>query len=315
MVRLKFTKWAIIGGTLLSWGVSFNALAESLSNVIAVLELGMGARPLSMGGACVGLADDANALFFNPAGLGKLKTLTVLSSVEIRPDIAVFGHFSVVAPNLGLGVHYFDFGEVPQVDEYGNVVGNFSYRNYIVIVGTGICGQNFQILNRIPLLRDLALGIKLKYCKIITLDAGSGDGLALDLSALYRGMGSGLGAGVLTGLGFGIIMENVLGIPIRYGSGHEELWPSIVVIGFSLTFVETLTVLLDVVPRNGIRVGAEWCPVPTVAIRAGLRNEGLPLVSLGLGVQYGIFALDYAYVTHPYLAGQHRFSLEVSVRW
>jgi len=35
--------------------------------------------------------------------------------------------------------------------------------------------------------------------------------------------------------------------------------------------------------------------------------------ALGLGVQYGLFAFDYAFVAHPYLAGQHRLSFEMGL--
>ena len=37
------------------------------------LQIGAGARPTSMGDAFVGIADDANAVYFNPAGLGFLE--------------------------------------------------------------------------------------------------------------------------------------------------------------------------------------------------------------------------------------------------
>ncbi|MDD5382196.1 MAG: hypothetical protein PHH60_00880, partial [Candidatus Margulisbacteria bacterium] len=37
--------------------------------------LGVGARPLGMGKAFIGLADDAGALFLNPAGLGGMRDL------------------------------------------------------------------------------------------------------------------------------------------------------------------------------------------------------------------------------------------------
>lgn len=31
------------------------------------------------------------------------------------------------------------------------------------------------------------------------------------------------------------------------------------------------------------------------------------------GVRYGMFVLDYASMTHPYLAGQHRLSFEANL--
>jgi len=301
----------ILGGVFL---FSLPALNEPHSNVAAVLELGMGARPLAMGGAFVGLGDDVNALFFNPAGLGGLQGLSTVSSLEGRPGIATFGHVSAAMPHLGLGIHYFDFGDVPQIDELGNMIGSFSYRNYVFLAGAGVRGSSLPLLGLVPLLRDLGLGIKLKFVKIATLDPGSGSGLAFDLSLLYGGANTSLRLGFLTGFGLGFCLENVVGVPIKYGSGHQEDWPRAVVIGSAATFVNSLTLAVDVAPGKGVRFGTEWRPLPAIAVRAGLRNEGVVIWSLGMGVQYGMFAFDYAFVAHPYLAGQHRLSFEVMLQ-
>lgn len=285
------------------------------SNVAAVLELGMGARPLAMGGAFVGLADDVNALCFNPAGLSGLQGLSTLSSLEGRPGLATLGHVSAALPHFGLGIHYFDFGDVPQIDEYGNVIGSLSYRNYIFLAGTGIRGSNVPVLSRIPLLKDLGLGIKVKFVRIATLERGSGSGVAFDLSLLYGGANTGVRMGLLTGFGLGFTLENAVGVPIKYRSGHQEDWPQAVVVGASAGFFDSLTIVLDLAPGKGVRFGTEWRPVTAIAVRAGLRNEGVVLCSLGVGVRYSMFALDYAFVTHPHLAGQHRLSFELVLRW
>ena len=39
----------------------------------ALFDIGMGARALGMGGAFVAVADDANALYYNPAGLALIE--------------------------------------------------------------------------------------------------------------------------------------------------------------------------------------------------------------------------------------------------
>lgn len=311
MLRIRDQVLGVILGSVCL--LALPALAEPYSNVAAVLELGMGARPLAMGGAFVGLAEDTNALFFNPAGLAGVQGLSVLSSLEVRPGMATFGHLSAALPHLALGLHYFDFGSVPQVDEYGNVVGSFAYSNYIFLTGAGIRGSNLPLLSRIPLLRDLGLGIKLKFVRVATLDPGSGGGLAFDLSLLYGGANTGLRLGVVTGFGFGFTLENVVGVPVKYGSGHQEDWPRAVVIGSSATFTNSLALVVDFAPGRGVRFGTEWRPVPAIAVRAGLRNEGVLMWSLGLGVRYGMFSLDYAVVLHPYLPPQHRVSFAVDL--
>ncbi len=300
---------AILGSLCL---LALPALSEPYGNIASVLELGMGARPLAMGGAFVGLADDGNALSFNPAGLAGLQGLSALSSGEVRPGTGVFGQVAAVLPRLGLGLHYFDFGDVPQMDEFGNVTGYFSYRTYTLIAGAGIRGADLGLKN-VPLLRDLGVGIKVKYLKVSTLDPGSGSGLAFDLAFLYGGPNTGLRIGFLTGLGLGFVLENVVGVPIRYGSGHVEDWSRAVTVGLSATLFNSWTFAADFAAGKGVRVGLEWCPLSAIAVRAGLRSEGVVMWSLGIGVRYGMFTLDYAFVTHPYMAGQHRLSLELGL--
>ena len=47
--------------------------AEEYSGVGSFWELGMGARPLALGEAFTGIADDGSALFYNPAGLAWIR--------------------------------------------------------------------------------------------------------------------------------------------------------------------------------------------------------------------------------------------------
>jgi hypothetical protein len=311
MLRIQYRVLTVILGSACLFALP--ALSEPYGNVAAVLELGMGARPLAMGGAFVGLADDANALFFNPAGLAGVQGFSALSSLESRPGIATFGHVSAALPHVGLGIHYFDFGDVPQVDENGNVIGSFSYRNYIFLAGAGVRGSNLPVLSLIPLIRDLGVGVNVKFVQIATLEPGSGSGMAFDLSLLYGGTRTGVRMGLFTGFGLGFTLENAVGVPIKYGSGHQEDWPRSVVVGASVTLLGSWTVVADLAPGKGVRFGVEWCPLPALAVRAGLRSEGVVMWSLGIGVQYGMFTLDYTFVAHPHLAGQQRLSFEVAL--
>ncbi len=279
--------------------------AEPHSSVASVLDLGSGARPLAMGGAFVGLADDGNALFFNPAGLARLTSMSSLSSGELRSGFGLAGQMAVVLPHLGLGLHFFDFGDVPQVDEHGNVTGSFSYRTYTLVAAAGVRMADVG-LRAIPLARDLGIGIKAKYHVVSTLHPGSGGGLAFDLS-LHYGTGK-AGAGASSGFGIGLVAENLVGIPIKYGSGHEEDWLRSVTFGLAATVFSSWTVAADLPVGRGVRFGVEWCPLPALAVRLGLRSEGVVMWSFGVGVRYGMFALDYAVVVHPYLSPQHRLS-------
>ena len=285
---------------------------EQYSNVASIFELGMGARPLAMGGAFVGLANDGNALFYNPAGLAWTQDLSVLSSYESRPGTAIYGNLSASLPHFGFGVHYFGFGDVPETDAFGNILGTFSYRNYTLIAAAGIKAADLPFLARTPLAESIGFGLKAKFLKVSTLDPGSGTGFAIDLPFLFRSNSPSPRFPIITSYGFGIVIENLVGLPIKYGSGHQENWPRKLIIGTSLEFLDQVILAMDVTSEKSIRLGVEWTPIPAVSLRTGLKYEDIWMWSLGLGVRFRNFVLDFAVVPHPYLSSQIRGSLGAS---
>jgi len=285
---------------------------EQYSNVASIFELGMGARPLAMGGAFVGFADDGNALFYNPAGLAWGQGLSVLSSYEARLGTASYGSLSASLPHFGFGIHYFDFGEVPETDEFGNVLGSFSYRNYALIAAAGMKASELPFFTRMPLAESIGFGLKAKLLKVSTLAPGSGTGFTTDLPFLFRSESPSPRVPIITGYGFGIVIKNLIALPIKYGSGHQENWPRKVVIGTSLELFDQVILAMDVTSEKSIHLGVEWTPIPAVSFRSGLKYEGIWMWSLGMGVRFKNFTFDYAIATHPYLNSQLRGSLTVS---
>jgi len=285
---------------------------EQYSNVASIFDFGMGARPLAMGGAFVGVADDGNALFYNPAGLAWAQSLSVLSSYESRPGTASYGNLSASLPHFGFGIHYFDFGDVPETDEFGNILGTFGYRNYALIAAAGIKAADLPFLTRIPLAESIGFGLKAKLLKISTLDPGNGTGFAIDLPLLFRSGVPSPRVPIITSYGVGIVIENLIGLPIKYGSGHQENWPRKLILGTSLEFLDQVILAMDVTSEKSIRLGIEWTPIPAMSFRTGLKNEGVWIWSLGMGARFRNFAFDFAVVPHPYLNSQIRGSLAVS---
>ncbi len=92
----------------MSNGLSFRiavSVACMLTLVLAGAAFGcVGARPLAMGGAFTGLADDANTTYWNPAGLTQLKglTTTYMRTTINRDDINYQDYVSLSAP-IGRG--------------------------------------------------------------------------------------------------------------------------------------------------------------------------------------------------------------------
>ncbi|MBE3598774.1 MAG: hypothetical protein IMX02_08270 [Limnochordaceae bacterium] len=78
------------------------------SNVAAVFQIGMGARPLAMGGAFVGLADDENAVFYNPAGLPYLGRLGLTSLYSTQYSVVTYGALGLATRVLASRLYTLD---------------------------------------------------------------------------------------------------------------------------------------------------------------------------------------------------------------
>jgi len=289
-----------------------SASGEEYSNVASIFDLGMGARTLAMGDAFTGLADDGNTLFYNAAGLAWVQDFSVLSSYEALPGTASYGHLSASLPRFGFGIHYFDFGEVPETDEFGNIIGTFSYRNYAFIAAAGVKAGDLPCLTRIPFAGNIGFGLKAKLLKVSTLEPGSGTGFALDLPLLFRSESASPRVPFITSYGVGVVIENLIALPIKYGSGHQENWPRKVVIGTSLELLDQVILAMDVTSEKSVHLGIEWTPIPAVSFRSGLKYEGIWMWSLGIGTRFRNFTFDFAVVLHPYLNSPLRGSLAVS---
>ena len=312
MRRDEVVRWVravTVAGIALAAGVLAGLSGQRAdASVVGTFDLGLGARSVGMGGAFVGLADDGASLFYNAAGLAWLRGSSLLSSYESLPGAASYGQVSATLPHFGAGVTLFDFGEVPETDEYGNTIGSFSYRDYAFIAGVGVRVADLPFVARNSWAERIALGVSAKFLVVSTLDGGSGSGFALDLPVLLRA-GS---AGFVTAYGVGVVVENAVGIPIRYGSGHEEDWPRKLTMGASVELRNQLVLALDVTTEKTMRVGAEWTPIPSLSLRSGIGYDGLWRWSLGIGARFGSLVFDGAVVTHPYMDSQFRGSLCVA---
>ena len=286
-------------------------VATAYANVGEAFELGIDARLAAMGGAYVGLIDDESAVFSNPANLAWGERLTVLSTLQTRLATASSGDILASLNNFAVGVHYFDFGDVPITDESGNATGYFSYRNYTFVAAAGF-KIKLPSLVQMGLGENIGCGVRAKLFTIETLAAGNTTGVSVDVSLLFLGELSNTRGIPIEGYCLGLLFENLVGTPISYGSGHQEELPKRATIGGSLLLTNHITTSLDLTSTQDVRFGIEWTPNPALSIRGGVKNEGVWIWSAGVGLLVGDFTLDLAIVSHPYLNEQFRGSLGVS---
>lgn len=108
------------------------------TTAVPLLKLPASARAIAMGEAYTAVADDAYSVFWNPAGLNKMKTNHSAQFMHaLYVDNINFG-FAGYAQRLGalgaagVGVQYMDLGDIKRTDDAGNELGVFSPQDTIV---------------------------------------------------------------------------------------------------------------------------------------------------------------------------------------
>lgn len=103
------------------------------------LNIGVGARPISMGGAYTGVNEDSDCLFWNPAGISEISELQFnVMGMQLFFDVNISA-FSATVPlkrygNIGIGIFHLRSNDIKR-DVSGREIGEFS--NYNVLVETG----------------------------------------------------------------------------------------------------------------------------------------------------------------------------------
>lgn len=269
--------------------------------VLPLMKIGQGPRAAAMGESFTGLADDASAVYWNPAGLGRLTRWQLGLShhqwfVDIKDEV-VHAALPLGPGAVGLGVVY--AGE-PDVEYWDEELGDFNTGrtwSTMVTAGYGLrLGENYNI------------GLTAKGLYEDLLDE-TGYGGGVDVGAMARPW-AGFGIGV-SARHFGLM---------SFETGAERL-PSEVAAGVSYdasivrATVDAVVPLFDNAPN--FRAGVEVSPVPVLALRVGYRTGPVDLKSLGalagitagIGVTVSGIGLDYAFMPYGELGATHRIGI------
>jgi len=289
----------------LSFVISSAALADgSLSDPTTI---GVGARALGMGKAYVGLAEDGDAIFMNPAGLaqaGAPKLTSMYTSLLGDVTYMVVGGVYPYSDRSAIGAGYIgsSVGDIPLTDSTG------------ASTGTGRWGNNVMFLSYgAYLIGDIALGANLKYFSVggggtASIEAGAGTGYSLDLGLL---------APVTSYATLGLNAQNILpasmGGKITHSSGVTEGLAHTLKVGTKIALIGEEGAALSAnknLKLSGnidydyfinsaepglLHLGVEFWPTNNLALRAGLDGQD-PTAGLGIRVS----GLEFNYAYHPY---------------
>lgn len=288
----------------LGW-CGFNSGSDG-TTPLGFLQLGAGARAAALGGAYCALADDATALYWNPAALVRIpgRSAAFMHAAYIDSsffDYAAFGQKLQGPGAFGFGIQYLSAGKMVQTDETGTDIGSFTPHD--LAVSAGYASQ----------VNEFALGLGVKYIRSQILSSAQTG--AADLGVLSPPLLSGR-------LRLAFTMSN-LGARVRYESQSEDL-PLAVRLGSAYKIRERWTAALDVglgFPNDSdpaVALGTEYrLPVTegwTLAARAGLDSrsmgdiDGISGLAFGAGLGHEKLAVDYAAAPMGSLGLTHRMS-------
>lgn len=290
------------------------------------LQIGISARAVAMGEAFLGIADDASAIYYNPAGLtwvqGKQAMFTHISyPADIRFE---FGSFVFPFPKLGgvigLGLFVLDAGDIDLTDyPYPDGSGEtFSPKDYAVTVSYA---RN--------LTDRLSLGFTGKYIAelygdgIFNVSKGTNEdfkatGWAADVGTIYNTGYRGLRIGMIIS-NFGPDLQFVqegypLPIDFRFGASIDMVNNH----QHKAVFAAELSHPSDNLEKY--RAGVEYWYNNWVALRVGnqfTHDDYLGGITLGGGVKLKVASkrelrADYAFHDSGVLTNIHRFTVSFS---
>ena len=289
----------------------------------AFLTLGVGPRAISMGGAFIATANDASALFWNPAGVSRVGGSGAMFAhtawfADIKYDWT--GAFVDLggAGTVGLSINYLNYGEIEVTTNKAQEGTGEMFSPNDMAVGLTYA---YNITDR------FSIGGTIKYVRE-TIWNSSADALAIDVGTLFLSDFAGVRIGAaITNFGTDMQMSgkdlDVLhDINIGENGNNEQILAALKTDEFPIPLTFKIGIAMDVFSNEltrlsigadavhpndnaeSLNLGGEFMFKEMLFLRAGYKSlfldrtaEGL---TLGFGVNYSFnpalgLQVDYAY--------------------
>ncbi|MCZ6776609.1 MAG: PorV/PorQ family protein [Ignavibacteria bacterium] len=312
MLLHKYLKIMILGWAICSGAIHSTALAQPGKSGLSFLKLGVSARGLSMADAMSAHVTGSSATFYNPAGLpvaqlaNSTSQLTVMHKEWIQDTRTEFLGASALLDEenaIGFSINSTTISDIEIRTRPGPSEGTFTARNFSFGASYG------RILSE-----QIRVGITAKFLyEKILIDEASG--FAVDIGTQYQTPIENLSVGaVLANLGGMSTLRNEkssLPTLLRIGPGYST---ELVNISSDLTLASDLVYVFPE-NRSYVSLGGELLFSQTIAARAGYRfgSDGRGFTT-GIGVQYSIIFVDYAFAPlSADLGNTHTISLSLNL--
>jgi len=272
---------------------------------VSVLDIEPGVSQLGAGGAGLAVANGAETLYYNPAGLAALPGISFSSFYASHFGLANYSAFALTFRNWGLATLLLDVGGIAGYDEDGNPTDTLAYKNTALLFGFGFDPRRLPFFPRLAF--DLAIGGTIKYLSA-RVGEDTGSGFSFDLGARTTLPDMRLGPIGFTDVAFGVTLLNLFGA-ISYDTARESFGMDVRV-GGAATIARVVLAAVDLHLAGAFHAGLAYRPVPALALRLGVVSESEWSLTAGAGINIEGFVIDYAFVSHS-LGGTHRVALTV----
>ncbi len=284
------------------------------------LKIGVGGRATAMGDAFIAVANDASALFWNPAGVSQISNDQFMFShnewvVDIKHEF--FGAVYHLSPMdvVGLSFTALHMEDMPVTTEF-QPYGTGEYFKF----GDIAIGLTYSR----KMTEQFSFGGTIRYLEE-TMDKLKMRGIMIDLGTYYwTGLGSTRFAVAITNFGNELSPD---GKVVLFGKREKSNWqsfspPTMFRIGFAFEPYETeehkVTTSIQLNHPNdnseSVSLGGEYSWQKMLSLRAGYKiNVDEQDFTFGAGftvpVSIAEVTVDYAYAKFERLGSTHRFSL------
>lgn len=267
---------------------------EAGKNGFTLLKMEVDARAAAMGGAYTAVAEDASAVFWNPAGLAGApsRSFVVMHHAWIADYSHEFAaaHLLAGKHNLALSVNLLSISDI---EIRGNVAteepdGTTEAINFAGMVSYATC-----------LLNDYAVGINVKYLfEKLYLEKAAG--WAIDLGFKKKE--------IITGTDLGITIQNIgylselkeestpLPLIVRGGLGYHvpiDISGNVPLLSADVQFINDEDVYYH--------LGSQLDLLTYFTVRFGwVSSSNLNQPTLGFSINYSRFHFDYSYASSPF---------------
>lgn len=329
---------------------SISACAIADKYAAEFLKVGAGARALGMGGAFVALADDASAIYWNPAGIVSVDNVQLEAMhAEQFGNLINYDFVAVAFPISGqdarkacIGVAVIrlavddipytknlaweDYGvdQTPDTHDFGEGNGKWDPGERIIldegkIVWKSNADMALLLSYATKLTERISVGGTFKLVRQEIMD-NSSLGAGVDLGAIYS---------LDKSTSFGLVISDATTTQLVWDTGHHEFVAPTVRLGGQYTRkigplegVGTVAGDMEIGFENRSSANLSLADAVTIDFKAGVEywlkrtvaiRAGLDAgrFTAGTGARFSRFGFDYAFLSHKDLDNSHRVSASV----